>query len=143
MSILASGIYESNYFRNEDVVEEESTTSTDSANPETEGWARGGCMRIDAINYDQYANVDDGSCEYATRPDLNPYLNQQNTTTTDDSSDSTDSDNNEDDNNDTEEPSKAPFYLGLTAVIISGIVALDHYNVFSRSLSFGNKLLYS
>ena len=142
MSIIASGIYESNYFRNEDVVEE---TTTENANPETEGWARGGCMRIDAINYDQYANVDDGSCEYATRPDLNPYLNQQNTSTSaDDSSDSTDSDNDDvDDDNEPEEASKAPFYLGLTAVIISGIVALDHYNVLARSRSFGNKLLNS
>ncbi len=142
MSIIASGIYESNYFRNEDVVEE---TTTENANPETEGWARGGCMRIDAINYDQYANVDDGSCEYATRPDLNPYLNQQNTSTSaDDSSDSTDSDNDDlDDDNEPEEASKAPFYLGLTAVIISGIVALDYYNVLARSRSFGNKLLNS
>ena len=142
MSIIASGIYESNYFRNEDVVEE---TTTENANPETEGWARGGCMRIDATNYDQYANVDDGSCEYATRPDLNPYLNQQNTSTSaDDSSDSTDSDNEDlDDDNEPEEASKAPFYLGLTAVIISGIVALDYYNVLARSRSFGNKLLNS
>jgi len=143
MSIISSGIYESNYFRNEDAVEESSTTG--DANPETEGWARGGCMRVDAINYDQYANVDDGSCEYGTRPDLNPYLNQQNTSTSaDESPDSTDSDGEDgEDDNEPEEASKAPFYLGLTAVIISGMVALDYYNVLSRSRALGNKLLYS